>query len=234
MSRNFAVGFLCALVPAALPARAATRDDQQTVKKALQALNDYIGGWKGNGTVARNARETWGESADWAWRFKKKDVWLTVTVKKGRFLKGGELRYLPAKKLYQFTAIDKDDKKSVFEGKLKKGRLTLERKDPKTRETQQLAMNMAGGGIRFIYTVSHKPANRTLFTFDYQVAFTRKGETFGAREKKIECVVSGGLGTIAVQYKGVTYYVCCSGCKDAFNEDPEKYIKEYEAKKRKR
>jgi YHS domain-containing protein len=33
--------------------------------------------------------------------------------------------------------------------------------------------------------------------------------------------------------QGVTYYVCCSGCRDAFNEDPEKYIKEYEAKKKK-
>jgi len=29
----------------------------------------------------------------------------------------------------------------------------------------------------------------------------------------------------------VTYYVCCSGCRDAFNENPEKYIKEFNAKK---
>ena len=32
-----------------------------------------------------------------------------------------------------------------------------------------------------------------------------------------------------VAYQGKTYYVCCSGCRDAFRDDPEKYIKEFEA-----
>jgi hypothetical protein len=231
MSRLLAVGLVCFL---AAPAPAAKKDSSSKVKKALQELNDYIGAWKGNGSIARNQRETWKESVDWSWRFKKNDAWLKFTVKGGRYLKGGELRYLPRKEHYQLTALTKDDKKVVYEGKLKKGRLILERLDPKTRETQQLKMNMAGGGIRFVYTFSHKPANRTLYTFDYQVAFTKKGESFGAKEKKIECVVSGGLGTIPVTYKGVTYYVCCSGCKEAFQEEPEKYIKEYEQKKRKK
>ena len=39
---------------------------------------------------------------------------------------------------------------------------------------------------------------------------------------------------MAVTYKGETFYVCCSGCRDAFNENPEKFIKEYEAKKNKK
>jgi YHS domain-containing protein len=43
-------------------------------------------------------------------------------------------------------------------------------------------------------------------------------------------VVSGGKGTMPVSYKGKTYYVCCSGCRDEFKENPEKYIAEYEAK----
>jgi YHS domain-containing protein len=42
-----------------------------------------------------------------------------------------------------------------------------------------------------------------------------------------ECVVTGGKGTIAINYKGATYYVCCSGCKQAFNENPEKILAEY-------
>jgi YHS domain-containing protein len=33
-----------------------------------------------------------------------------------------------------------------------------------------------------------------------------------------------------VSYNGKDYYVCCSGCRDAFKENPEKYIKEAEAK----
>jgi hypothetical protein len=232
MTRLLAAGVLCVLL---LPrCAAAAEDDQQAAKEALRALNDYIGGWKGNGSLPKDARETWKETVSWSWRFKGKDVWLSLAIAKGRYFKSGELRYLVAKKRYQLTLVNKDDKKVVYEGQLKKGRLTLERLDRESKETQQVLMNLAGGGVRFVYTVSHKPANRTLFTTDFQVACTKEGESFGARESKAECVVTGGLGTIAVMHKGVTYYVCCSGCKDAFNEDPEKYIKEYEARKKKK
>ena len=76
------------------------------------------------------------------------------------------------------------------------------------------------------------PENRTLYGRDFQVGCTRLGETFGTAAKKVECIVTGGLGTMPVMYKGVTYYVCCSGCRDAFNETPEKFINEYNAKKK--
>jgi hypothetical protein len=85
--------------------------------------------------------------------------------------------------------------------------------------------------VRFNFYFARKPDGRTLFNKDYVVAYNKEGESLGAKEKKNECVVSGGVGTMAVSYKGTTYYVCCSGCKDAFMENPEKYIKEYEARK---
>src|SRR5262249_17268307 len=134
---------------------------------------------------------------------------------------------------YQLTATDARDQKLTFEGELKKGYLTLDRTDAGTKEVQRLTMNSAADGLRFIYRWSRKPAGGTLFVKGYQVACTKKGESLAARAKKVECVVTGGLGTMPVSYKGVTYYVCCTGCRDAFNEDPEKYIKEFEAKKKK-
>jgi YHS domain-containing protein len=48
-----------------------------------------------------------------------------------------------------------------------------------------------------------------------------------------ECIVSGGPGTIKVMYKGEAYYVCCSGCKAAFLDEPEKFIKELKEKQKK-
>jgi YHS domain-containing protein len=36
---------------------------------------------------------------------------------------------------------------------------------------------------------------------------------------------------MAVTHKGQTYYVCCTGCRDMFNENPEKVIAEYNARK---
>ena len=37
-------------------------------------------------------------------------------------------------------------------------------------------------------------------------------------------------GRFPISYKGQTYYVCCSGCKQAFNENPEKILAEYRAR----
>jgi YHS domain-containing protein len=63
------------------------------------------------------------------------------------------------------------------------------------------------------------------------VRATRAGESLGPTEVKNICVVSGGLGKIQVSYKGETFWVCCSGCADAFKDNPEKYIAEFKAKK---
>ena len=37
---------------------------------------------------------------------------------------------------------------------------------------------------------------------------------------------------MTVSFGGKTYYVCCTGCRDAFNEDPEKFVKAFEKKKK--
>ena len=225
----------CVILSLALGFRSLAGSSANDVREALQSLQDYIGGWKGNGTSEKDSSLIWNEKANWGWRFKGKDAWLTLDFPKAKYFRGGEMRYLPAKERYRLTLEDVKKKKLVFEGSLKKGRLTLERLDPETKETQRITMNTAAEGIRFIYTYSVKPENRTLFNRQFQVAFTKEGESLGTSgDKKPECVVTGGLGTMAVSYNGATYYVCCSGCRDAFNENPAKIIKEYLARKKKR
>jgi hypothetical protein len=214
---------------------AAPAGDKAEVKEALQALQDFIGEWQATGSPDKprvDPRDpTWKEIIRWAWRFKGDDAWLTLEFDGGKLLKSGEVRYLPGTKQYQLTATDPDGKSRVFSGELKNDTLRLERTDPDTREVQQLTMNTAAEGVRFIYRVAHKAPGSTLLRKDFLVAATKQGESLAARERKTECVVSGGLGTIPVSYKGETYYVCCSGCRDAFNEDPQKYIAEFKAKK---
>jgi hypothetical protein len=234
MRRLLACGALLALVALAPRGFGADKDEPANAREALQALNDFIGEWNASGgPVKANPPpgSIWKENLSWSWRFKGDDAWLTLDIKNGKYYKGGELRFLPEKKHYQLTLTTRDDKKQVYEGDIVDEVLTVERTDPGTKETQQIKMNSAADGIRLIWLASHKPEGRTLFTKDYQVAANKAGESLGRAEKKNECVVSGGLGTIAVSYKGQTYYVCCSGCRDAFMENPEKYIKEYEAKK---
>jgi hypothetical protein len=237
MRRLLACGALLALVLVARTGFGADKDEPASAKEALQALNEFIGEWNGSGGPARatvSSTGVWKETLNWSWRFKGADAWLLLDVKNGKYYKAGELHWSPDKKNYELTLTDKAGKKQVFEGALKDDVLTLERTDSATKETQQIKMNTAADGIRLIYLVSHRPEGKTIYVKDYQVACNKAGESLGRAEKKNECIVSGGLGTIAVSYGGQTYYVCCTGCRDAFMENPQKYIKEYEAKKGKK
>jgi YHS domain-containing protein len=207
-------------------------DDDNPTKEALQALNEYIGSWKGAGSNTSKS-ENWSEKSSWAWRFKGDESWLMVEFKDGKDLSKGDLRYLADKKKYQLTALDKKDNKLVFEGELKKGYLTLDRVDAKSGDTLRLTMNVAGDGVRFIYSMQRKAKGTTVFTKLYQVDFSKEGESLAGGGKEKECIVTGGRGTIAVSYMGKTYYVCCSGCRDAFNENPEKILKEAAERKKK-
>lgn len=213
--------------------RSAAGDRPRDAKEALQALQDYIGGWKGNAGWEKDKSSIWKEGAEWSWRFKGKDAWFSVDMTGSKLFKKGELRYLAAKDAYQLRLIDKDGAPIEFEGELAKGYLTLERVDPKTKEGQQIKINMGGAGLRLILAYSTRLPDRKIYNKVFQVAYTKEGESFGtAGTKKPECVVTEGLGTMAVSYMGVTYYVCCSGCRDAFNENPAKVIADYKARKR--
>ena len=79
--------------------------------------------------------------------------------------------------------------------------------------------------------LERKSPNSDLFVRLAEVGYTRQGSGFGKGSTQRECVVTGGLGTIAVTHNGQTYYVCCTSCRDYFNESPEKVLAEYAARK---
>ena len=67
------------------------------------------------------------------------------------------------------------------------------------------------------------------------VATQREGTSFALSDDDYgerKCVISGGLGTIQVSYQGKSYWVCCTGCQAAFDEDPATWIAEFEAKQK--
>ncbi len=210
---------------------------QRSAREALQAFNDLIGSWNATGepegTRQEKQRGFWTESLRWRWQFKGDDAWLRVAVEKGKYFTKGELRYLPDKDLFQLKLTTVIDQTLSFQGPLKEHVLTVERQDETSKETQRLTLTLLHG-TRFLYRYEVKPQDRSSFRRIYMVGATKEGVAFaGPGNANPECVVSGGLGTIRVSHKGETYYVCCTGCRDAFNEDPEKYIKEFQAKKKK-
>ena len=182
-----------------------------------------------------SAPENWKENVSWSWKFKGSDAWIMVNFENGKYFSKGELRFLPDTKKYQLTLTDKKNDKRVFLGeRTKTGYLNLDSTDAKTGDTYRLVLNTAAEGVRFIYTFQKKAKGSTVFSRVYQVACNKEGESLAGGAKPKECVVTGGLGTIEVSYQGKTYYFCCTGCRDAFNENPAKIIKEAEERKKKK
>lgn len=207
----------------------------KTPREALQPLGGLIGVWNGTGIPGGNPLAAkdgfWTEKMDWGWKFKGTEAWLTVTFEKSKYWLSGELRWLPGSGTYQLKIKTTDKQELTFEGSLQDRVLNLYREDGSKKETQRLSFQMLHEN-RILYRFDSRPQGKPQFKRHYQVGANKEGVPFAAGDGRPECIVSGGLGTIAVSHQGKTYYVCCSGCRDEFRADPEKYIREYEAKKK--
>lgn len=213
-----------------------------TARQALQPFNLLVGSWKGSGapegTKDERAAGAWTETIAWSWKFKNQDAWLAVTFEKGKYFTRGELRYTPDKDAkaaarFTLTLTSPDKTTATYSGTLKDKVLTLDRTGGPANEQEHLVISLLHHN-RFLYRIETRPAGTTVaFTRRFQVGATKEGVPFADVPKGPECIVSGGLGTIKVSYKGKDYWVCCTGCRDEFKADPEKYIKEFEAKAKK-
>lgn len=203
-------------------------------KQALQAFHDLIGSWRctgsPEGTLQQKQAGFWTESMTWGWKFAKDDAWLVVAFEPGKHFTAGELRYLPRHDHFQLTLQTSGKESLVFTGPLTGRRLVLDRSDERTQTTHRLVFHLLHAN-RIVYSYETRPAQRPTFTRLYQVGATKEGVAFASGDGRPECIVSGGLGTMPVTYQGKTYYVCCGGCRDAFLDEPEKFIREYEARK---
>jgi hypothetical protein len=205
-------------------------DKTEESKEALKALNEFVGQWKGNGE-AKSGATIWKEQAEWSWDLKGEEPALKLTITGGKQLTEGTLKYLVDKKKYQLTAKTIDKKVQVYLGEIKAKKLTLVYDDPDTKDKYTIDMSTNNEGARFVYNVTMQKKGTGLGTKVAVVGLTKEGAAF-AGGKKNECIITGGLGTIAVSYNGKTYYVCCSGCRDEFNANPKKYVDEFEKKKK--
>jgi YHS domain-containing protein len=203
-----------------------TKTDAAKAKKGLQELGEFVGQWN----LTADSKTTgklisWKETITFSWKFKGDDAWLNFEVKDAKHLAGGELRFNPDKKNYTLKTTDKDKKETTYTGEFKKGKLTLESKDAKTSDVTRLTFATLSEGVRLSLVVETAKGGGPAENL-YKAAGNKEGESFagGKGSKKPECIVTGGTASIAVSYMGKTYYVCCSGCRDEFNENPKKYI----------
>lgn len=216
----------------------------RTAKAALAPLQGLVGAWNGAGQPRRGSMVgAWSETCDWAWHFATRQengkevptAELRATFKDGKYF--SQLTIEPTAKAKQFRLIGTlPDGKSTEEfaaalddaGTLTASRSTDKDSDP-TRPAR-LTFKTVANGDRLV--VLYERAAGDGYARLAEVGATRVGGMFVAGAAGPECIVTGGRGTIAVMHAGQTYYVCCSGCKEAFDADPAGIVAEYLAKKK--
>jgi YHS domain-containing protein len=204
----------------------------EATKKALAEIGDFIGQWNvdAKGKIA-GAEKSAKEKMELGWKFKDGDGWVNLDIKDGKFVTKGELKYDPAKKDYLLTLTDAGGKElGTYAGKLKVGKLILEKTDSGSGDIGKITMYTVSDGARLILVNELKAGGKGSFVEQFKFTCSKEGESFAGGKKKPECVVTGGAATMAVNYGGKTYYVCCSGCRDEFNANPKKFVDEFEKK----
>jgi hypothetical protein len=218
----------------------------EDVVAALKPVQIVLGKWQG---LIRNASRS--EVHDWVWDLKTDPVFpaLVLSVPDGEFFINARLTYDPRIEKFLMTTVDEEDVKRTFTGEYIAEPKDVPSDDGKTVErTFQLELTEnsdSGRGTRFQYIFKQQHNNRYLVDvnrargkakfrqFDVigsqrdGVSFAKADDDYGDKT----CIISGGLGTSTVTYKGRTFYVCCSGCKAAFDDEPERWIARMEEQK---
>ncbi|MFG0336084.1 MAG: hypothetical protein ACF8TS_22220 [Maioricimonas sp. JB049] len=202
-------------------------------KAALERLNDLIGGWRGVGQPRRgSSRGAWRETADWAWDFSQDAPALVITFDDGKLLETARLTYDMQHHRYQIEARTPDAQTRTYTGGFEKDRLVLEAEPDGEDNAHRLTITPLNEK-RTLILFESRPADRQSWYRVAEVGYTRQGTRLAIPGGgRTECIVTGGAGTIPVQHNGQTYYVCCSGCKIAFEDDPQGIIDEFQARRR--
>ena len=222
----------------------------ETVLEALKPLQVLIGEWRGVtqksiGGMVNIEEPRWRRD----FRTDTEQPALVFTSKTSPFFKEGRLTYLIESNEYQFTASDRYGNERIYRGTFSEPVRDVAGDDHNLQRTYKLQLIQVfpidGSKLRqivfnqqennrYLLEVYHQRGSR-MFRYD-TVANQREGTSFAINPndyRERECVISGGLGTSTVSYHGKTYYVCCSGCRDAFNDDPQTWIARFIQRKKK-
>lgn len=160
---------------------------------------------------------------------------LVVTGKPGRLLTSGIVRPIPERSGEFELEIETDESNAAeqrFRGILRDGKLVLVDEMASEEQPARITFRTVAGGDRLLVLFERRVGTERYVRLA-ELSYTRQGSDFGKRGgDEVECVVTGGLGTIPVTYNGKTYYVCCTGCRDYFQEDPEQALAEYRERRR--
>ena len=228
--------------PAAILSKAET--SREKVVSGLSPLSFLVGDWRGVAQPKRGSNSgAWSEKSHIVWRFDEKipcllmklepgeqstRIYFAVSSETGRPIVELQQPEKPSIAL-EMTELEKSPASS-----------TTAQTDNSARDHWVFQSVAEPGKSRLRFTVRKINDIRTTMLFEeslnsasafrrqYEIGMTRAGERLAkGNTGERECIVTGGLGTISVTHAGKTYFVCCEGCKQAFEADPEGTLKAY-------
>ncbi len=244
MSRSISVGLIIACVSLSVLAGLSFQESRgeesssANIPSAFAALEYLAGRWKGQGVPKNdpaNKFRGWSETHSWSWVFQEGNpVALSLVAEGGRILASGKLTHESARKLYRLEGVMPAPAGGPirFEGKLDGTgkQLVLESvgKVPHFGGIIRLVIRPNANFIRYTIREDRKEPGGIQFSPFIEVGLTKEGESFAsgaAAAERAKCIITGAASTMSVSYQGNSYPVCCTGCRDEFLENPEKYLK---------
>jgi YHS domain-containing protein len=193
-----------------------------------------IGGWKGTAKPASNPLKGWAESHGWAWKFEKgKPVGLSLTFEGGKTIAKGQVSYDELAKKYKLDGTDPQGKPIAFIGSFSPDgkTLTFDRVGNAPEGKERVIVRPNSNKIRYTLQIDRQEPGAPQYKNVITVGLTKDGEAFAAGSGGADlpkCIMTGGAASLTVSYQGKSYPVCCTGCRDEFNDNPEKYAKKAE------
>ena len=200
--------------------------------QALQEFNVLIGDWRGVGQPKRGSQNgAWQERAASVWELKPQSTGIRWNVDAGKQWKSALLGYDESTKRFTLNVKMPDDSARSYKGKMDEKRLVVDSESDSAKDIRRVTLTVLNDN-RLTVLLEKRPEQQSFFTRVAEIGYQRDGTRLAvAGSSGPECVVTGGLGTIPVMHKGKTYYVCCTGCRDAFNDDPEGILADYQKRK---
>ena len=230
--------WLCLAAFVAIGSAAAEEPSQiESDRRALAGAQTLVGNWRGVGQPKRGSSQgAWTEEAQWSWHFADGRAELVGTVTGGKYF--DELRIQPGAKADELVLVaqskgqgDAAKKSQRFAGSRGEDGLVFTAAEPQGEGPARITFRLVAGGDRLL-ALFEKRLGPNSYARLAEIGSTRQGSSFAKNAVSgPECIVTGGLGTIAVEHNGKKYFVCCTGCRDLFNDDPEAVLADYQKRK---
>ncbi len=214
----------------------------RTIISKLQPLQVLLGKWRG---TTRREFENFKavDIHEWVWdlRSKPEQPALTIQSDKSPYIRSGRITWDTEQNKFALTVSDQSGETRQFTGDFTEPVHEIVGSDDKLHKVFRLEFNQNPGedqselwqlaftqqeNNRYLLEVGKRRAKADFARYD-TVSTQREGTSFAVSDTGYAdktCIISEGLGTMEVTYKGRSYWVCCSGCKAAFEEDPETWI----------